>query len=85
MTWTADLKLGTDTNLRSFRFLRELRWTLAWRGAAASTVLCWALVALGTRCRFAPLFLIAWFADDQDRPACIGRQYYVGARYRFVL
>ena len=48
-------------------------------------MLCWALVALGTRCRFALLFLIAWFADDQDRPVCIGRQYYVGARYRFVL
>lgn len=31
------------------------------------------------------LFLNAWFADDQDRPVCIGRQYYVGARYRFVL
>ena len=66
-------------------FLRSFRWALAWRRAAASTVPCQALVALGTRCRFAPLFLIAWFADDQDRPVCIGRQYYVGARYRFVL
>ena len=31
------------------------------------------------------LFLNAWFADDHDCPVCIGRQYYVGARYRFVL
>ena len=49
------------------------------------TVLCWALVALGTRCRFVLLFLNAWFADDNDCPVCIGRQYYVGTRYRFVL
>ena len=31
------------------------------------------------------LFLNVWFADDQGRPVCIGRQYYVGTRYRFVL
>lgn len=31
------------------------------------------------------LFLNACFADDEDRPVCIGRQYYVGSRYRFVL
>ena len=31
------------------------------------------------------LFLNVCFADDEDNPVCIGRQYYVGSRYRFVL
>lgn len=31
------------------------------------------------------LFLNACFADEDDNPVCIGRQYYVGSRYRFVL
>lgn len=42
-----------------------------------------------TRLAIAPndplLFLNAYFADEDDRPVCIGRQYYVGCRYRFVL
>lgn len=31
------------------------------------------------------LFLNVCFADEHDEPVCIGRQYYVGSRYRFVL
>ena len=31
------------------------------------------------------LFLNVCFADENDEPVCIGRQYYVGTRYRFVL
>lgn len=31
------------------------------------------------------LFLNVCFADDEGKPVCIGRQYYVGSRYRFVL
>ncbi len=31
------------------------------------------------------LFLNVHFSDENDRPLCIGRQYYVGSRYRFVL
>lgn len=31
------------------------------------------------------LFLNVCFADENDEPVCIGRQYYVGSRYRFVL
>lgn len=42
-----------------------------------------------TRLAIAPndplLFLNVCFADEDDRPVCIGRQYYVGCRYRFVL
>ncbi len=30
-------------------------------------------------------FLNVGFADENDEPVCIGRQYYVGTRYRFVL
>ena len=29
------------------------------------------------------LYLNAYFGDDEGRPVCIGRQYYVGSRYRF--
>ena len=29
------------------------------------------------------LYLNAYFGDEEGRPVCIGRQYYVGSRYRF--